>query len=65
MGVLFLRKVVEKFNVYKLILYDRVMKWVIIDVKFGRKFVFLNEIEKRIIKNVIESVEKGFGILRK
>lgn len=55
----------EKFNVYKLILYDRVMKWVIIDVKFGRKFVFLNEIEKRIIKNVIESVEKGFGILRK
>lgn len=65
MGVLLLRKVVEKFNVYKLILYDRVMKWVIIDVKFGRKFVFLNEIEKRIIKNVIESVEKGFGILRK
>lgn len=64
-GALSLRKAAEKFNVHKSTLHDRVTKRVTIDAKPGRKPVLSNEIEKRIIKNVTESAEKGFGISRK
>ncbi|XP_062575504.1 uncharacterized protein LOC134237417 [Saccostrea cucullata] len=64
-GTLSLRKAAEKFQVQKSTLYDRVTKRVSIDAKPGRKPVLSNEIEKRIIKNVTESAEKGFGISRK
>lgn len=64
-GALSLRKAAEKFNVHKSTLHDRVTKRVTINAKPGRKPVLSNEIEKRIIKNVTESAEKGFGISRK
>lgn len=64
-GALSLRKAAEKFNVHKSTLHDRVTKRVTLDAKPGRKPVLSNEIEKRIIKNVTESAEKGFGTSRK
>lgn len=64
-GALSLRKAAEKFNVHKSTLHDRVTKRVTLDAKSGRKPVLSNEIEKRIIKNVTESAEKGFGTSRK
>ncbi|XP_062596590.1 uncharacterized protein LOC134258049 [Saccostrea cucullata] len=63
-GKLSLKKAAEKFGVKKSTLYDRVSGKIDVYASSGRKPALNPEIEKRIVDNVTQTAEKGFGISR-
>lgn len=63
LNLMLIRKVVEIFYVFKLIIFDKVIGRSEIDVNIGWKLFFFECVENKIVENVVEVLKRGMGVL--